>query len=82
MDPDCRLRGALEDGRQPTHKALQAVCPQVVLGECHLHAQRRMAQALLEYHKRHPEVSPTALQALQTQHDRVSEAPRLFIFAQ
>jgi hypothetical protein len=31
--PDYRLRGALQDGWQPAHKALQAICPQVVLGE-------------------------------------------------
>jgi hypothetical protein len=80
--PDYRLRGALQDGWQPAQKALQAVCPHVVLGECHLHAQRRMAQALVDYHKQHPEVSPPELQALQAQHDHVLEAPRLFTFAQ
>jgi hypothetical protein len=82
VDPDYRLRGALQDGWQPAQKALQGVCPQVVLGECHLHAQRRMAQALVEYHKQHPEVSPAELQALQAQHDHVLAAPRLFTFAQ
>jgi hypothetical protein len=82
VDPGYRLRGALQDGWQPAQKALQAVCPQVVQGECHLHAQRRMAQALVEYHRQHPEVSPAELQALQAQHDHVLEAPRLFTFAQ
>jgi len=82
MYRDYRLRGALQDGWQPAQEALQAVCPRVVLGECHLHAQRRMAQALVKYHKQHPEVSPAALQALQTRHDHVLEAPRLFTFAQ
>jgi hypothetical protein len=33
VDPDDRLRGALQDGWQPAHKALQVICPQVVLGE-------------------------------------------------
>jgi hypothetical protein len=80
--PDYRLCGALQDGWQPAQKALQGVCPQVVLGECHLHAQRRMAQALVEYQKQHPEVYHAKLQALQAQHDHVLEAPRLFTFAQ
>jgi hypothetical protein len=82
MYRDYRLRGALQDGWQPAQEALQAVCPQVVLGECHLHAQSRTAQALVKDHKPHPEVSPAALQALQTRHDHALEAPRLFNFAQ
>jgi hypothetical protein len=82
VDPDDRRRGALQDGWQPAHKARQAVCPQVVLGECHLHAQRRMAQVLVEYHAPHPEVSPPEWPALQAPHDQVLAAPRLFPFAQ
>jgi hypothetical protein len=73
--------GALKDSWPPVHKALQAVCPQVVLGECHLH-ECRMAQALRAYHKQPPEVPRAAWQVLQTPCDRVLEAPRLFAFAQ
>ena len=81
VDPGYRLRGARQDGWQPAQKALQAVCPQVVQGECHRHAQRRMAQALVAYHQPHPEVSPAEWQVLQAPHDHVVAAPRLFTFA-
>ena len=82
ISPDDRRRGALQDGWQPAHKALQAVCPRVVLGACHLHAKRRMSQALVQYHKQHPQGSPAEWQALPAQHDHVLAAPRLFTFAQ
>jgi peptide/nickel transport system permease protein len=56
--PDYCLREALQDGWQLAEKALQAICPQVVLGQCHLHPTRRLSHALAEYHTQHPEVSP------------------------
>lgn len=82
FSPDYNIDGATYDGWKPAKKAFQAININIVLQECHLHAQGRMNRALPLIKNQDTTLTDEDLEKIKEQHDHVLESESRAIYSQ
>lgn len=72
--PEYIIEGVTYDGWKPTKNAFEAINADIVVQECHLHAQHRMNRALPLIKNEDASLTEEQLEEIKEQHDQVLEA--------